>query len=130
MLNHKAIIEPIKIIEFFMIALQSGICGIQPRRNTDYSLMKICNYDKTRDNYYEKGIFGFNVSKTFKTYGHVEISVAKTAPFLNTLIKKWIAINKGDYLLFSPATHKPLTSVQMTQYNSRIWGGKHISVDI
>jgi len=42
------------------------------------------------------------------------------APELNTLIKKWMKINKTDYLLFS-SNYKKLSNTLLYQYNNKIW---------
>ena len=69
MLNHKASVNDRIIIQFFILALMSGITGLPPRRSSDYSLMKIRNFNKEHDNYYDKGKFTFNVYKTAPVYG-------------------------------------------------------------
>ena len=130
MLNHKASVNDRIIIQFFILALMSGITGLPPRRS-EYSLVKIRNFNKEHDNYYDKGKFTFNVYKTAPVYGRVVIDVKKLAPQLDKLLKKWIKINKTDYLLYS-ANHKPLSSSQLAQHNAVIWEDtdKKISCDL
>lgn len=128
MLNHKSSINDKKIIDFFIIALMSGVAGIPTRRSQDWSVMKIRNYNRDTDNYYENGKFTFNVYKTFKVYGRAVIDVKQMAPDLDKLIKKWIKINKTDYLIFS-TNFKPLSNSQLYQYNNKIWG-KAVSTDM
>ena len=128
MLNNKAVINEKTIIEFFIIALMSGVAGIPPRRSLDYADMKIRNYNKDIDNYYENGKMVFNQYKTFKQYGRVVIDVKIMAPDLNILIKKWMKINKTDYLLYSSNGNK-LSNTQLYQYNNKIWG-KNVSTNI
>ena len=129
MLNYKASINERTIVEFFILGLMSGISGIPPRRSLDYADMKIRNYNKDIDNYYENGKMVFNQYKTFKQYGRVIIDVKIMAPELNTLIKKWMKINKTDYLLYSSNGNK-LNNTQLYQYNNKIWGGKNVSTNI
>ena len=57
------------------------------------------------------------------------VDVKIKAPLLNTMIKKWIKINKTDYLLFGN-TDKPLISSQLTAMNNKIWNGKKVSTDM
>ena len=66
MLNNNASINEKTIVEFFIIALMSGVAGIPPRRSLDFSDMKIRHYNKDIDNYYENGKIVFNIYKTFK----------------------------------------------------------------
>jgi hypothetical protein len=128
MLKNKASINERTIVEFFILALMSGIAGIPPRRSLDYADMKIRNYNKDIDNYYENGKMVFNQYKTFKQYGRVVIDVKIMAPDLNILIKKWMKINKTDYLLYSSNGNK-LSNTQLYQYNNKIWG-KNVSTNI
>lgn len=129
MLSHKVMFNDRVMIDFLILALMSGVSGIPPRRSLDYAEMKIRHYNKETDNYYENGKFVFNQYKTAKVYGRVVVDVKRMAPQLNTIIKKWIALNPTDYLLYS-SNHKALSNVQLSQYNNRIWGGKKVSTDI
>ena len=128
MFHNKASINEKTIVEFFILALMSGVAGIPPRRSLDYADMKIRNYNKDIDNYYENGKMVFNQYKTFKQYGRVIIDVKIMAPDLNILIKKWMKINKTDYLLYSSNGNK-LSNTQLYQYNNKIWG-KNVSTNI
>jgi len=129
MFSHKAVFDDRIIIEFFILALMSGVAGIPPRRSLDYSLMRIRNFNKEKDNYYDKGKMVFNVYKTAKTYGRITINVKEMAPELNTLLKKWVQINPTDYLLYS-SNDKPLSPSQIAKHNNKIWDGKKVSCDI
>jgi len=84
---------------------------IPPRRSTDYVLMKIKNYTE-KDNYLDlkKGEFVFNQYKTAKTYGQ---NIVKIPTKLKTLLKKWVAVNPTDYLLFD-SKMSPLTQSRLT----------------
>ena len=75
MLNNKTLLEPKKIIDFLILALMSGVAGVNPRRSLDYSAMKIRNFDKETDNYYLNGKMVFNKYKTFKVYGRYIVDV-------------------------------------------------------
>jgi hypothetical protein len=87
MVNKKASINEKTIVEFFIIALMSVVAGIPSRRSLDYANMKIHNYDKDKNNYYENGKFVFDEYKTFKQYGIVIIELKMLASDMNTLIK-------------------------------------------
>jgi hypothetical protein len=123
MLNEKT------VIQFFLLALMSGVAGCPPRRSEDYGAMKIKNFDKATDNYYDKDKFIFQKYKTAKIYGKVEFNLKEMAPLLNNLIKKWIKLNETDYLLYS-ANKEPLTSSQISHHNNKIWDGKKVSTNI
>ena len=87
MLSGKVILNEKVIIQFFLLALQSGIAGCPPRRSEDYGEMKIRNFNKTTDNYYQKDKFYFNKYKTAKIYGQVIFDMAAMASKLNILKK-------------------------------------------
>jgi hypothetical protein len=128
MFANKKALDTKTIIQFFLVGLMPGSAGIPPRRSTDYSEMKIRNYNKIMDNYYCNGKLVFNQYKTKNVYGTAIFDLAKRAPVLNKLLKKWITINKYDYLLFSSNGNK-LAQPQITQYNNKIYG-KNISTDM
>jgi hypothetical protein len=75
--------SPATVIEYLLIALLSGAI-IPPRRNLDYSLMKIRSYDTKTDNYYKNGKLYFNKYKTSDKYGEQILEIPKE---LNTIIK-------------------------------------------
>lgn len=129
MFKGKELMNSKVITEFFLLALMSGVAGLPPRRSEDYGEMKIRNFDVNKDNYYEKDKFVFQKYKTAKVYGRVMFDVKKMAPHLNVLIKKWVSVNKTDYLLFS-SNGKPLSSSQIAHHNNAIWGGKKVSTNI
>ena len=92
------------IMDYFLLAFLGGVSGLAPRRSLDYALLKINNYDKTKDNYYKAGKLYFNKYKTSDKYGLQILDVPKE---VNNIIKKWLKINKEDYMLFS-TNHNPL----------------------
>jgi integrase len=97
---------------------------IPPRRLLDYTEFKIKNIDKNIDNYMDKTTFVFNVYKTAKTY---KKQIIKIPIKLMNIIKKWIAINPTDYLLFDNKFNK-LNSTTMIYKLNKIFG-KNISVN-
>jgi site-specific DNA-adenine methylase len=87
----------------------------------DYVNMRIKgDIDKDKDNYIDKNKFVFNSYKTAKVYGKQELSIPKP---LQTILKKWIAVNPTDYLLFDTNGNK-LTNVKLNQRFNKIFGKK------
>jgi len=115
-------------VEFFICAV---CCGklMPPRRNLDWTEMKIRNADKKRDNYMDATHFVFNIFKTAKFKSEEERRVPipeELRPFLN----KWKKINaESDYLLCNTSTGAPLTTSQMTKRVQKIFG-KKVGVDV
>jgi hypothetical protein len=87
-----------------------------PPRRSEYFDLKIRNFDKEKDNYYEKGKLVLKHYKTVKTYGRVEIDLKKSAPLLNKQITQYMKLYDGEYLLHSTNGNK-LSVPQITQYN-------------
>jgi len=114
------------IVEYLLLAFLGGVSGLAPRRSMDYALLKIRNYDTKTDNYYKAGKCYFNAYKTSKIYGKQEIELPKQ---LNTIIKKWVKLNTGNYMLFS-SNGNPLSSSQITKMLNKIFDGKSISTDM
>jgi len=108
-----------EIQNYIILCLLSGKY-IAPRRSMDYVNLKIKNVDKSKDNYIEKNKIIFNTYKTAKTYGQQIIDIPKS---LQPILKKWIAINPTDWLLFDTNNNK-LTNVKMTQRLNKIFGKK------
>ena len=85
---------------------------IPPRRAKDYCDFKIKNVDKSDNWYDEKASELVFVSyKTSKYYGEQRVKIDKV---LKSILKKWIAINPTDYLLFDSIS-KNLTPVKLNQ---------------
>jgi hypothetical protein len=99
---------------------------IPPRRAMDYCEMKVAKFDANKDNYYLKSNFFFNKYKTAKFTGLQNEKVPKS---LESLLKKWIAFRKTDYL-FTDYYDKPLTSSGMTKILNSIFKPKNISVNM
>ena len=97
-----------------------------PRRSLDYSLLKIRNFNPKEDNYYRSGKLVFNKYKTSGTYGKQVLEVPSD---LNKMIKRWIKLNKEDYMLVSSNSHQ-LSSPQINRLLNKIFGGKKVSTDL
>lgn len=108
-----------QIQNYIIICLLGGVY-VPPRRSTDYCLMKIRNYSKEEDNYFEKNQMVFNKYKTAKTYKQQTLTVP---PELKSILNKWIKVNPTDFLLFDNNS-SPLTNVKMTQRLNKIFGKK------
>jgi len=113
-----------EIQNYIILCLMSGIY-IPPRRNLDYTEMKIKNVDKDTDNYIDKNSLVFNTYKTSRFYGEQRIEIPKE---LKSILTKWIKINDSDYLLFDINGSK-LTSVKLTQRLNKIFG-KHAGANL
>ena len=83
-----------QIQNYIIICLLGGVY-VPPRRSTDYCLMKIRNYSKEEDNYFEKNQLVFNKYKTAKTYKQQTLTVP---PELKSILNKWIKVNQTDFL--------------------------------
>jgi hypothetical protein len=105
------------VIKYLLLGFLSGSI-LAPRRSRDYALLKIRNYNKDVDNYYEKGVCYFNNYKTKNVYGRQTLLLPKE---LNDVIKKFNKINPTDYMLFS-TNGNPLSSSQITKILNDIFG--------
>ena len=112
-----------EIQNYILLVLYSGLY-IPPRRAKDMVDFKIADIDKDKDNYLDKGNMIFNSYKTSAKYGQQK--VALPLPMRN-ILKKWIAVNPTNYLLFDN-NEAPLTSVKLNQRLNKIFG-KKISVN-
>jgi hypothetical protein len=112
------------IQQFIIMSLLSGIF-IAPRRSKDYCDFFIKDINKEKQNYLEKNKMIFNSYKTAKTYGKQEIDVPKP---LQSILKKWIAINPTKTLLFDSYMN-PLSSVKLNQRLNKMFDGNHTSVN-
>lgn len=102
------------IQNYILLALTSGYY-IPPRRSLDWVYMKTKNISDT-DNYMDKGKFFFNTYKGSEKKGQQVIPIPKP---LQLILKKWLAINNSDYLLFD-VNNKPLNSVKINQRLNKI----------
>ena len=96
------------IVNYIISSVCSGVYGVDlPPRRLEYADMKLRNFDKTVDNYLDKGKFVFNQYKTVKKHGTQVIPVPKD---LNLVINKWKRLNPTDYLLVNDKGEKFTTS--------------------
>ncbi len=84
---------------------------IPPRRSMDFCKMKCRGFDKTKDNFYEKGIFVFHQYKTAKFSG---VQMERVPPVLKSLLDRWVKFIEGD-LMFQNYYGKELTSAEITK---------------
>ena len=111
-------------INYLILALMSGV--YLPPRRAEYADVKIKDYNKEKDNYYEKGKIVFNQYKTFYKYGQQSITIPKEVmPTMN----KWLKMNDNEYLFYNVNTGKPFSHSQMTKKLQSLFGGKKIGVD-
>jgi len=97
---------------------------LPPRRAMDFCKMKVRNYDKAKDNFYEKGHFYFRQYKTAKFTG---LQIEKVPKVVEMLMRKWIPFHDED-LLFSDFMAEEISSSGMTKILNSIFG-KNISVN-
>jgi hypothetical protein len=110
---------------FIILALLGGLY-IPPRRSMDYTNFKIRNIDnKDECNYLSGNKLIFNSYKTAKFYGRQEVIIP---PKLANILKKWISVNKGEWLLFDVKNNK-LTNVKLNQRINKIFGDKKVGVN-
>jgi len=113
-----------KIQEYILLSLY---VLIPPRRSLDYTNFKIKDVDQKIDNFYDvkKKEFVFNTYKTSKKHGEQRVKIPVR---LQSILKKWIAINPSDMLLFSE-NGKELKQNQITNWLNKIFD-KKISVNM
>ena len=97
-----------------------------PRRSTDWTQMKLKNFERSADNYYNKGIFYFNKFKNSKVIGSKSI---ECPPVFKRILTKWIKIIGDREFLFNTSDDKALTSVNMTKILNNVFK-KRISVNM
>ena len=111
-----------EIQNFVIIALLGGMF-IPPRRSLDFTNFRI-RIDPAL-NYLDKKTLVFNSYKTAKTYGQ---QIVECPPGLLKILKKFISVNKTEWLLFDSNGGK-LTPVKLNQRLNKIFGGRKISVN-
>lgn len=110
---------PADLYELQKLIVLSLYTMLSPRRLMDYTEMKIRNFDKNVDNYWDGGAqFNFNKYKTAKTYGKDTVALPKD---LKALLMKWKKKNPTDYLLFDKKENK-LTQPKLTLILNEILG--------
>ena len=97
---------------------------LPPRRAMDFCKMKVKNFDKAKDNFYEKSHFYFRQYKTAKFTG---LQIEKVSKVMEMLMRKWIPFHDED-LLFSDYMGEEITSSGMTKILNSIFA-KNISVN-
>jgi integrase len=112
-----------EIQSYIIIALLGGIY-IPPRRSKDFVDFKIKNITDD-DNFLDGKNMVFNSYKTSKTYGQQIVPIDIV---LLKILKKWIAVNPTDYLLFD-AHLNPLSSVKLNQRLNKIFSDKKVGVN-
>jgi integrase len=111
-------------IQSYIILSLLGGEFIPVRRSKDYCDFKIKNIG-TNDNYMTNKELIFKSYKTAKTYG------VQTLPLpikLKNILKKWVAVNPTDYLLFDTNLN-PLSNVKLNQRLNKLFNGKKVGVN-
>ena len=108
---------------FLIAAFSSGVYA--PPRRAEFSFVKIKNFDKQKDNYLEKNKIVFNSYKTAKRYGSQVYEIASP---LIPILKKYLKLNKTDYLFPKRGSEACMTNVDYNRTLQKIFG-KTISVD-
>lgn len=99
---------------------------IPPRRSLDYVSMKLRNFNKDNDNFFDKSSLFFNKYKTSKKYGEQAV---KCPPKLAILLRKWREKQDSDYLL-TGKNNGPLSQSQLTLRLNKIFGGKRVGTNL
>ena len=99
---------------------------IPPRRSLDYVTMKIRNFNKDDDNFFDKSTLFFNKYKTSKKYGE---QIIKCPPKLAVMLRRWKAKQDSDYLL-TGKNNSPLSQSQLTLRLNKIFGGKRVGTNL
>jgi len=105
-----------KIQNFIIVSL---FYLIAPRRAKDYTEFAIKNIDKEKQNWFDEknSELSFASYKTAKFYGTQKVKIDKA---LKAILKKWIAINPTDWLLFDANGNK-LSPVKLNQRLNKIF---------
>jgi len=109
-----------QLIQSFVIVSLLGGMHIKPRKSKDYVDFKIKNVNEALDNHIEKDKLIFIVLP--------EKEIVEVPKPLQTILKKWIAINPTDYLLFDTNRNK-LSSVKLNQRLNKIFNNKKVSIN-
>jgi len=111
-----------QLIQSFVIVSLLGGMHIKPRKSKDYVDFKIKNIDEANDNYTEKDKMFFN------SITQQEREIVEVPKPLQSILKKWIAINPTEYLLFDTNKNK-LSSVKLNQRLNKIFNNKKVSIN-
>lgn len=99
---------------------------IPPRRSLDYTVFKIRNIDKDKDNYMNGRQFFFNRYKTDKVYHQQAVRIPAR---LHLMVKKWTERSGDNEFLLHDYKGKPFTVSRLTLELNHIFG-KKISVNL
>lgn len=115
-----------QIQSYIIMALLSGQ-HIPVRRSKDYVDFRIKNIDPEKHNFISENgkELVFNSYKTAKTYGQQRLPLPVK---LKNILKKWIAINPTEHLLFD-LHFNPLSNVKLNQRLNRLFDGKKVGVN-
>jgi hypothetical protein len=108
-----------QLIQSFIIVSLLGGMHIKPRKSKDYVEFKIKNVDEAKDNHIDRDKLIFNAT---------EKETVEVPKPLQTILKKWIAINPTEYLLFDTNKNK-LSSVKLNQRLNKIFNNKKVSIN-
>ena len=108
---------------YLMACFSSGV--FSPPRRSEFSNVKIKNYDGQHDNYLSKKKIIFNRFKTAKKYGTQEYNIPTT---VLPILRKYLKMNTSDYLFPKKNGESPMTNVDYNRMLQKIFG-KGISVD-
>jgi len=99
---------------YILLVLTSGYY-FPPRRALDWVAMKVKNIGEN-DNLMQKGKFVFHTFKGSNKKGEQVIDIPKP---VQAILKKWLTVNKTDYLLFD-TEGKPLNASKINQRLNKI----------
>lgn len=107
--------------DYLVLALTCGF-WFPPRRNQDWILMKIRNFNDKTDNFLdvENKQFVFNIYKTSKFYETQRVDIPKK---FFKMLKRYIEISDSDYLIVN-AKNEPYSTQRMTQKMNMLFDGK------
>jgi hypothetical protein len=108
-----------QLIQSFIIVSLLGGMHIKPRKSKDYVDFKIKNVDEAKDNHIDRDKLVFNST---------EKEIVEVPKPLQTILKKWIAINPTEHLLFDTNKNK-LSSVKLNQRLNKIFNNKKVSIN-
>lgn len=114
-----------QIQNYIILCLLSGQMGFPVRRSKDYVDFKIKGINPQTDNHLDGTTAVFVSYKTAKCYGEQRVKVPTK---LMNILKKWIAINPTEYLLFDVNMNK-LSNIKLNQRINKIFDGRKIGVN-
>jgi len=108
---------------YLMACFSSGV--FSPPRRSEFSNVKIKNFDGQHDNYLSKKKIIFNRFKTAKKYGTQEYNIPTT---VLPILRKYLKMNTSDFLFPKKNGDAPMTNVDYNRMLQKVFG-KGISVD-